>query len=197
MEPSNNPEADSPSIGPTGQAFSWSALLEAYRTGSRNRWSGVLIEGLGPWLTAARRRLVAVPPYYDEEDIAQQLVLEVLRSAAKWRPRCEDCWIPRKLVEAAERRVRKSLAREKSAPTAELDDQLHASEGAEPAVVLDTPIGRASADDLRLIYRVRVLGEPVVALAKEAGVTPRQMRQRVWAARERARAPIADSGDNA
>src|SRR5229473_981782 len=149
-------------------------------------WSALLAERLGPWLIRARQRLIAVPPFLDRDDIAQQLVLEVLRIAARWRPHCEDCWIPRKLVEAAERRVRKRLSRERSALAVELNDQLHAPQIAEPELLFDTPIGQASAVDLRVLYRVKVLGEPVAALAREAGITPRQMRQRVWSARKRA-----------
>src|SRR6266852_6662716 len=187
MEP-NNPETEGRSSGQPETDLSWSSLLAAYRLGPKADWSGNLIERLGPRLTRARQRLIAVPPFLDRDDIAQRLVLEVLRIAARWRPRCEDCWIPRKLVEAAERRVRKRLSRERSSLAVELNDQLHAPQIAESELLFDTPIGQASAADLRVLYRVKVLGEPVSALAHEAGVTPRQMRQRVWAARKRARA---------
>jgi hypothetical protein len=186
MGPSN-PETDTQANRPAETEFSWAALLAAFRLGPRERWSGLLIERLGPWLIRARQRLIAVPPLLDRDDIAQQLVLEVLRIAARWRPQCEDCWIPRKLVEAAERRVRKRLSRERSSLAVELNDQLHAPQIAE-LELFDTPIGQASAADLRVLYRVKVLGEQVSVLALEAGVTPRQMRQRVWAARKRARA---------
>jgi hypothetical protein len=196
MEPGCR-EADSPTTEPTGQDFGWSALLEAYRTVSRKQSSGLLVERLGPWLTKARQRLVAVPPYLDEEDVAQQLVVEVLRIAARWRPTCEDCWIPRKLVEPAERAVRRALFRAESRATEPLDDELLALQRAEPELLFDTPIGTASAADLRLIYRVRVLGEGVADLAARAGITPRQMRQRVFAARQRARTPIAAEDEKA
>ncbi len=187
MEP-NNPETGPRSSGQGESDLSWSALLAAYRLGPKVEWSGLLIERLGPWLTRARQRLIAVPPFLDRDDIAQQLVLEVLRIGARWRPQSEDCWIPRKLVQAAERRVRKGLTRERSSLAVELNDKLHGAEVAEPVLLFDTPIGRASAEDLRVLYRVRVLGEPVAALAREAGITPRQMRHRVWAAGKRARA---------
>ena len=187
MEP-NNPETGPRSSGQGESDLSWSALLAAYRLGPKADWSGPLIERLGPWLTRARQRLIAVPPFLDRDDIAQQLVLEVLRIAARWRPQSEDCWIPRKLVEAAERRVRKRLSRERSAQTVELNDRLHTAQVAEPELLFDTPIGQASAEDLRVLYRVKVIGEPVAALAREVGITPRQMRQRVFAARARARA---------
>src|SRR5258707_8280187 len=85
--------------GSGGAPTTWAGLLEAYRTGPKQKWSAQLIERLGPWLTAARKQLHAVPPYLDQEDIAQELILEVLRIASRWRPVCEDRWIPRRLVE--------------------------------------------------------------------------------------------------
>ena len=177
----------------------WSALLTAYRLGPKEQWSGLLLERLGPWLTNARQALVAVAPYLDDEDIAQQLALEVLGIAARWQPLCEDNWIPRKLVEDAERRVRKALKRERSRSSraVELSDELEARQGADPDLLFDTPIGKASAADLRLIYRVKILGEPVAALAEEAGITPRQMRQRVRNARQRARAATLTAHEQA
>lgn len=190
MAPSDRHTGTQPSRSAEAE-LSWSELLAAYRIGPKKQWSGPLTERLGPWLTRARQRLIAVPPYLDQEDIAQQLVLEVLRIAARWRPHCEECWIPRKLVEAGERRVRRQLTRARSSPAFELNEQFPAPRNAEADVVFDTPIGRASADDLRVIYRVKVLGEPIPALAREAGITPRQMRRRVWAARQRARAASA------
>jgi DNA-directed RNA polymerase specialized sigma24 family protein len=194
MEPISDKTATT-TAGPDQPELSWTALLEAYRVGPKEKWSGVLVERLGPWLASARQRLFAVPPYLDDEDVAQELVFVVLRIAARWRPRCEDRWVPRKLVEAAEDRVRAWLCRERSSQTDELTDELRASEVPEPELVLDTPIGKASVEDLRLIYRVKVLGEPISALAQRAGISPRQMRHRVKEARERARAAVSAAGD--
>jgi DNA-directed RNA polymerase specialized sigma24 family protein len=179
----------------TGPVMGWSNLLAAYQAEPVEKWSGLLIESLGPWLTNARKNLIAVPPFLDDEDVAQQLLLEVLRTASTWQPGCKDCWIPRRLVEAAERSVYEKLKREWSSLAAELDEQLPGSASAEPELRFDTPIGRATADDLRVIYRVKVLGEPVAELARKAGITPRQMRKRVAAARSRARAVVPAGGD--
>ena len=172
----------------TDPDLSWSELLAAFRRGPKEQWSGTLLDRLGPWLTNARKTLVAAPPSIDAEDVEQQLVLEVLHVAARWRPGCEDRWIPRKLVEAAARRVRKSLKRVRSSQWLELDDEFPAPDVAEPDLVFDTPIGQASTDELRVIYRFEVLGEPLEALAREHGLTPRQMRRRLQVARKRARA---------
>jgi hypothetical protein len=168
----------------------WAGLLEAYRTGEKQLWSALLIERLGPWLIAARQQLHAVPPYLDREDVAQELVLEVLRIASRWRPVCEDHWIPRRLVERAARKVLKSLLAERL-QTVELATDLEAAQRAEPELVVDTPLGMASVADLRVIYRAAVIGVPIEDLAAEAGVTPKQMRRRLKSARARARARAA------
>ena|SRR6266849_1111297 len=165
----------------------WAALLEAYRLAPRSEWSGLLIERLGPWLTGARRQLRAVPPYLDQDDVSQQLVLEVLRIASRWRPVCEDRWIPRRLVERAGRKLLRSLLAEQLDRTIELGPDLQVPGLAEPQLVFETPIGKASVDDLRLIYRVSVLGKPIESLAAELGLKPTQMQRRLKSARQRAR----------
>ena len=180
-------ETPTPAIDRGGVPSTWAGLLEAYRIGPKQRWSGLLVERLGPWLTAARRQLHAVPPYLDQDDVAQQLILGVLQIASRWRPICEDRWIPRRLVERAARKLLKSLLAEQLDQTVELDGELEGRERAEPDLVIDTPIGRASVADLRVIYRANVLGEPIEVLASEAGVTPTQMRRRLKSARARAR----------
>lgn len=172
----------------TEQPKSWASLFAAYREGPPDRWSGLLLERLGPWLTVAKRQLRAVPPYLDLDDVAQQLALEVLRIATRWRPGCEDRWIPRRLVERAARRVGEGLLRERLAATEELDPDLESGLNDEPRLLFDTPVGKATPEDLRVIYRARVLDEPIELLAREAGVTPVEMRRRIRAARTRARA---------
>jgi hypothetical protein len=171
----------------SGAPATWAGLLAAYQAGPKQMWSALLIERLGPWLTAARQQLYAVPPYLEQEDIAQELIAEVLRIASRWHPGCEDHWIPRRLVERAARKLLKSLLAEKLDQTVELSDDLEASSRAEPELVIDTPLGKASIADLRVIYRASVVGEPIEVLAAEAGVTPKQMRRRLKSARARAR----------
>lgn len=173
---------------PGEEPTTWSELLAAYRREPKGYWAGLLLQRLGPWLAAAGRQLHAVPPYFDTEDVSQQLLLEVLRIARRWQPTCEDNWIPRRLVERAGRRVLKSLLREQLDQSVELDPDLPGDSRAEPALVLDTPIGKASVADLRVIYRARVLGEPIERLAERYGLSPSRMQRRLKSALERARA---------
>jgi DNA-directed RNA polymerase specialized sigma24 family protein len=172
---------------PAEDGLSWSKLILAYRLEHSQTAATALVERLGPWLTNARKALLEAPPFADEEDVAQQLVLEVLAKAVRWQPACEDQWIPRKLVDEAERRVRKRLRRERGRQPLELDDEMPASALGEP-LILDTPIGRASAADLWVIYRYHILGEPLEQMARQAGITRRQMRRRIQLAKQRARA---------
>src|SRR5439155_367081 len=90
---------------PAKGELSWSELLAAYRSERSQVSAAALLVRLGPWLTNARKALLAAPPFADADDIAQQLSLEVLAKAARWVPRCEDQWIPRRLAEEAERRA--------------------------------------------------------------------------------------------
>jgi DNA-directed RNA polymerase specialized sigma24 family protein len=172
---------------PTKDELSWSEILAAYRSERSQVSAAALLDRLGPWLTNARKALLAAPPFADAEDIAQQLNLEVLAKAARWVPQCEDRWIPRRLAEEAERRVREVLRRERSRQPVELDERMPAKTQEEP-LLLETPVGRASVADIRLIYRYHVAGEPLEEMARRAGITPRQMRRRLQRAKARARA---------
>jgi len=58
-------------------------LVAAYRAGSRQLWGPVILDLLAPALVQLLRELRPVPPLIDEDEIRQQLVLEVLRAAAK------------------------------------------------------------------------------------------------------------------
>jgi DNA-directed RNA polymerase specialized sigma24 family protein len=177
-------DADTESDGP---GVSWSELLRAYRLERSQAAAAELLERLGPWLTNARKALGEYPPFADAEDVAQQLSLKVLAKAARWEPHCEDNWIPQKLVEEAERRVRRWLYRARRREAVELEDTV-AAEPDEDPLVLDTPIGKASVADIRLIARYHVAGERLEDVARQAGITARQMRRRIQRAKQRARA---------
>jgi hypothetical protein len=83
--------------------------------------------------------------------------------------------------------VLRSLIAERFDQTVELDFDVAATETAEPELVIDTSLGKASVADLQVIYRSDVLGEPIEALADEVGLKPEQMRRRLKSLRARAR----------
>jgi len=147
----------------------------------------VLLERLGPWLAVARRHLPARPPYLDAEDVAQELTLEVLRIAAGWRPHCEDRWVPRRLVERAARHVYKIVLREQFSAAEELNEDTIAGEPSSTDIAFDTPVGKASASELLVLYRFKVLGEPIEKLAHQSGLTTGAVRRLIRRALAHAR----------
>src|SRR5260370_7767458 len=90
---------------PAKDELSWSDLLAAYRKERSQPSAAALLDRLGPWLTNARKALLAAPPFAYADDIAQQLNLEVLATAASWVPQSEDQWIPRSPPHEAQRRA--------------------------------------------------------------------------------------------
>jgi len=58
-------------------------LLTAYRAGPRHLWGPVILDLLAPALLELLMMFRPVPPLLDEDEIRQQLVLELLRAAAR------------------------------------------------------------------------------------------------------------------
>jgi len=58
-------------------------LLTAYRAGPRHQWGPVILDLLAPALLELLMMFRPVPPLLDEDEIRQQLVLELLRAAAR------------------------------------------------------------------------------------------------------------------
>src|SRR3989442_2098656 len=136
---------------PAKGELSWSDLLAVYRNERSQVSAAALLDRLAPWLTKARKALLAAPPFADDDDIAQQLRLEVLAKAARWVPQCADQWIPRKLAEEAQRRVRRVLQRERRRQPVELDDHMPAKP-LEDRLLLENPLRPARVAHSRRIY---------------------------------------------
>jgi hypothetical protein len=56
--------------------------LTGYRRGPKSFWAPLLLELLAPKLTRKVARLSIVPPFIEFEDVAQQMVMELLEKAA-------------------------------------------------------------------------------------------------------------------
>jgi hypothetical protein len=88
------------------------ALVLLYRSGPRQIWAPVLLDLLAPALLARLQRLRLEPPFMEEEDIRQQLVVELLRAAA-YMPLPENSgFLRRRLLDRANQGVWRRLARE-------------------------------------------------------------------------------------
>jgi len=88
------------------------ALLRRFRSGNQRLWAPLILDLMAPAIVTRLQRFKAVPPVISEEDIAQQLVLQVLIAAATM-PLPEDAhFLERSLLLAAAKPVSRWLRRE-------------------------------------------------------------------------------------
>jgi len=86
--------------------------LVGYRRGPKDFWGPLLLELLAPKLTIHVSRLSVVEPYIDSQDVAQQLLVELLAAAASMPlPTNSRRW-ERALRLRAKTRLTRWLARE-------------------------------------------------------------------------------------
>jgi hypothetical protein len=86
-------------------------IVAAYRGGDQPIWGPVLLDLLAPALLERLRRLSPQPPTFDEDDLRQQMVLELLH-AADTVPLPER-YVKATLVSRASKRVSRWLQRER------------------------------------------------------------------------------------
>ena len=108
------------------RAASLFSLVLLYRAGPRQIWGPLLLDLLAPALLIRLQRLRQEPPFMDEEDVRQQLVVELLQAAAKMPLPENPNFLRSRLLARTNQEVRRKLAREhrrqarQSAPEAEL-----------------------------------------------------------------------------
>jgi hypothetical protein len=88
------------------------AAIRRYRTEDVRLWGPVLLELLAPAIMARLDRFTAVPPVVDEDDIAQQFLLEVLVAAATMPLPPAARFVERRLIRRAAYLTARWLRRE-------------------------------------------------------------------------------------
>jgi len=87
-------------------------LVRAYRAGPKELWAPVLLDTLAPSLLLVLRRLRSQPPYLEEEDVRQQLIVELLAAAAEMPLPPSPAFLRRNLLSRANQGVRRRLVQE-------------------------------------------------------------------------------------
>ena len=83
-----------------------------YRRGPRQLWAPVLLDLLAPALVECLQGLRPEPPFADEDEIRQQLVMELLRAARRMPMRGDLSGMRLRLMTQAKRQVVRWLRRE-------------------------------------------------------------------------------------
>lgn len=88
------------------------AVVRAYRIGHRQLWGPVLLEILGPQLAESIQQFRILAPLVDSEDLAQQLVLEVLSAASTVPIPAGARWVEQRILRRAGFNVARWLFRQ-------------------------------------------------------------------------------------
>ena len=177
----------------------WMAVIDSYRVGPRPFWGAVVLKMVLPTLldklANLRYELELV------EDLDQDLISGVLRAAATGRLPDPARWTPNRLATRAVTRTGRWLEAETRARCLYLREL--PERPAEPAPVRDSdhddlatllallrPAGLEDAT-VMLLYRNRVLGEPLAGIADELCLNDALLRMRRLRALERIRRHLA------
>ena len=175
----------------------WQFLLGRFHAGPRGPWASVLLEAMRPDLTIAIASVPALPPAVSGDDIAQQLVAELLTAAGD-APAEPARWTPHRLMSRATSAVYRWLASEARGlgdGPPELPDSDAATDArSELAGLLwEIEVSRVPASVLALIYRQKIVGETLAELAGEAGISLAALKMRRHRAVESLRRRLSTS----
>ncbi len=172
----------------------WADLLGRYQAGPRQAWATVLLEAMRPDLAAAVAVVPAFPPVVTREDYAQQLMANLLE-AAMAAPVEPARWTPNRLISRAGLSTQRWLAREirrfarhvgyvdqKAAPFATWEL---------PTLLLELKMKENPSAGLMVLYREEVLGDSLVEIAAECGLSETALRLRRLRAVRRIRRELA------
>ena len=85
------------------------ALLRRYRSGNQRLWAPLILDLMAPAIVTRLQRFKAAPPVITEEDMAQELVLQVLIAAATMPLPEDGHFLERSLLLAAAKPVSRWL----------------------------------------------------------------------------------------
>lgn len=205
----------------------WATVMAAYRRAGGTPWGAVILELVRPVLIPALERLdgaglpdepvaddsqpdptpTGVPTIglerpggyalLDDEDVAQQVLTELLAIARTCQLPAPTRWAPHRLTTQTVRQVRRWLRSQitsgGAATSLDVAEELGDSEPplAERAVLGALMERGLSQGDAELIYRARVLRIPIRALAQSSGLTFDALKRRHSRAREKLRQAAA------
>jgi hypothetical protein len=172
----------------------WTQVLRDYVEGPRGAWATILLEAMCPDLVVAIAAMPAMPPAITHDEVAQQLITELL-AAALDGPTEPARWSPNRLLSTATKRTYRWLAREirsMSHSTGDLDRQATDAAGHEiPGLLAELEARTIPSAGLIILYRQEVLGESLADMAAESGLSENALRLRRRRAIERIRKELA------
>ena len=172
----------------------WSDLLHAYVEGPRQPWATVILETMCQDLAVTVALVPAMPPAISHEDIAHQLITELLAAALDGPPELAR-WSPNRLLSMATKKTYRWLARDIRSlrqSIGELDRRATDAAGREiPGLLAELEARATPSAGLVILYRQEVLGESLSDIASETGLSEVALYMRRYRAVVRLRKELA------
>ena len=172
----------------------WTQVLRDYVEGPRGAWATILLEAMCQDLVVAIAAMPAMPPAITHDEVAQQLITELL-AAALDGPTEPARWSPNRLLSTATKKTFRWLAREirsLSHSTGDLDRQATDAAGHEiPGLLAELEARPIPSAGLIILYRQEVLGESLADIAAECGLSENALCLRRRRAIKRLREQLA------
>lgn len=159
----------------------WAELIGRYIQGPRANWALVVLEVMRVDLLELLGSLKSLPPAVTREDIAQQLIVELL-SAALDGPADPARWTRHRLITrattAVQRMLLAELKRANHLPVIPANSDPVAHKLAWAELVADVKAGRVPANALIPVYRTEVWGDSLSEIAVDIGISADALRMR-------------------
>jgi hypothetical protein len=172
----------------------WAQVLRDYVEGPRTAWATVILEAMCPDLVTTIAAMPAMPPAITHDEVAQQLITELLAAALNG-PTEPARWSPNRLLSIATKGTYRWLAseiRSLSRSTGDLDRRVIDSAGHEiPGLLAELEARATPSAGLVILYRQEVLGESLAEMAAQSGLSENALRLRRRRAIERIRKELA------
>jgi len=172
----------------------WNDVLQAYIAGPRHQWATIVLEAMCPDIAVTVAKIPAIPPAITREEVAQQLITELLIAALDG-PTQPARWSPNRLLSNATKLTYRWLAREirsLSQGAGDLDQSHIAAAGCEiPTLLWEFEARATPSAGLVILYRQEVLGESLAEIAAECGLSENAVTLRRFRAVRRLRRALA------
>jgi len=172
----------------------WNDVLQAYIAGPRHQWATIVLEAMCPDIAVTVAKIPAIPPAITREEVAQQLITELLIAALDG-PTQPARWSPNRLLSNATKLTYRWLTREirsLSQGAGDLDRSHIAAAGFEvPTLLWELEARGTPSAGLVILYRQEVLGESLAEIAAECGLSENAVTLRRFRAVRRLRRALA------
>jgi len=172
----------------------WNDVLQAYIAGPRHQWATIVLEAMCPDIAVTVAKIPAIPPAITREEVAQQLITELLIAALDG-PTQPARWSPNRLLSNATKLTYRWLAREirsLSQGAGDLDQSHIAAAGCEiPTLLWELEARATPSAGLVILYRQEVLGESLAEIAADCGLSENAVTLRRFRAVRRLRRALA------